>query len=144
MINFFEDGVSLRSYKYLVSKRAVIHIVSRDPKTSVSINCAANISTLFQRCLLVMPRRDVGQRQINVVYFNVGIYNIEERRINVMYFHVDMNNIRQRRNNVFILSLSFTTVLNVEIMLWKWPFLKKTKKNYQIEYTEFKVLTTIL
>ena len=32
---------------------------------------------------------------------------------------------------------SFTTLVNVETMLWKWPFPKK--KSFQIEYTEFKV-----
>ena len=59
---------------------------------------AANISTLFQRFLLAdtTSRRGTtsNQRWNNVVYFNVGIYNVEQRRINVVYFNVDMNNVR--------------------------------------------------
>ena len=47
----------------------------------------------FQRCFNVafwlIRRRDVGKRQINVVYFNV-----------------DMNNVRQRRNNVVKMTFS--------------------------------------
>ena len=46
----------------------------------------------------------------NVVYFNVGIYNVELRLINVVYFNVDMNNVRQRRNNVVIFHVEFHNV----------------------------------
>ena len=67
----------------------------------------ANISTFFQRCLLVDATSWRGtisnHRWNNVVYFNLGIYNVEQRWINVVYF-------------------------NVETTLWKWPFLKRTKQ----------------
>ena len=59
-----------------------------------------NISTLFQRCLLVdtTSRRGTtsNQRWNNILYFIAGIDNVEQRRINVVYFKVDMNNVRQR------------------------------------------------
>ena len=77
-------------------------------------------STLLQRCLLVdmTSRHDTtsNQRWNNVVYFNVGIYNIKQRWINAVYFNDDGSNVRQRRNNF---------LFNVEIH--KWPFLKKTR-----------------
>ena len=65
----------------------------------------ANISTLFQRCLLVDTSwrgTTLNQRSNNVVYFNVGIYNVNQCRVNVVYFNVDMKNVRQRRNNAVI------------------------------------------
>ena len=59
-----------------------------------------NISTLFQRCLLVdtTSRRGTtsNQRWNNILYFIAGLDNVEQRRINVVYFKVDMNNVRQR------------------------------------------------
>ena len=74
----------------------------------------ANISTLFQRCLLVdaTSRRGTmsNQRWNNVVYFNVERYNVKQRRINVVYLNVDMNNVRQRRNNVVIFNVEFYNV----------------------------------
>ena len=60
----------------------------------------ANISTLFQRCLLddTTSRRGTtsNQRWNNVLYFIAGIDNVEQRRINVVYFKVDINNVTQR------------------------------------------------
>ena len=70
----------------------------------------ANISTLFQRCLLVGTTSWRGatsnQRGNNVTYFNVGIYNVEQRWINVVYFYVHMNNVGKCRNNVMKMIIS--------------------------------------
>ena len=89
----------------------------------------ANTSTLFQRCLLVdtTSRRGAksNQRWNNVVYFNVGIFNVEQRWINVVYFNVDMNNVE---TTLSFSTLIWTTLVNVETTLWKWPFLKRAKQ----------------
>ena len=53
---------------------------------------------MFQRCFNVVL--NFVQNQINVVYTNVGIYNVEQRRINIIYFNIGFNNVRQRRNNL--------------------------------------------
>ena len=46
-----------------------------------------------------MRHPNVGQDQFNnVVYFKVGIYNVDQRRINAVYFNVDVNNVRQSRH----------------------------------------------
>ena len=67
------------------------------------------------------------QHRNNVVYFNVGIYNVKQRRINLAYFNFDMNNGVKRRNNVVKTASS-----------------KKNKnKSFQIEYIKFKIFTTI-
>ena len=81
----------------------------------------ANISALFQRCLLVDAMSRLGTMP-------------NKRWNNVVYFNVDMNNVRQRRNNVVKMTAS-----------------KKNKKapgkiqigKIQIEFLEFKILTTI-
>ena len=54
-------------------------------------------------------RRTIQHRN-NVVYVNVGIYNVEQRRINVAYFNVDLNNVRQRRNNNVIFNVNLHNV----------------------------------
>ena len=54
--------------------------------------------------------------------------NVRQRRNNVVIFHVEFHNIGQRWNNVVKTTISK----------------KNQKKSFQIEYTEFKVLTTIL
>ena len=93
----------------------------------------ANISTLFQRCILVdaTSRRGTtsNQRRNNIVYFNVGIYNVEQHPINVVYFNVDMNNVRQRRNNVVIFNVEFYNVGKRQNNVVKMIFSKKYKKN---------------
>ena len=88
-----------------------------------------------------MSRRGAtsNQRWNNVVYFKVGIYNVEQRRISVVCFNVDMNNVRQRRNNVVIFNVEFYNVDKRRNNVMKMTFSKKKK----IEYTEFKILTTI-
>ena len=61
-----------------------------------------------------------------------------------MYFNVDMNNIRQRRNNVVIFNVEFYNVGKPRNNVVKMTSSKKNKKKkFQIEYPEFKVLTTI-
>ena len=92
-------------------------------------NSPGNISTLFQRCLLVDTTSWRGatsnQRWNNFVYVNVGIFNIERLWINVVYFNVDINNVE----TTFLFStLLWTTLVKVEAKLWKWLFLKKTKQ----------------
>ena len=93
----------------------------------------ANISTLFQCCLLVdtTSRRGTtsNQRWNNAMYFNVGINNIEQYRINVVYFNVDMNNVRQHRNNVVIFNVKFHNVGKRGNNVVKTSFSEKNKKN---------------
>ena len=70
----------------------------------------ANISTLFQRCLLVdaTSRRGTisNQRWNNVVYFNVDMNNVRQRRNNVVIFNVEFYNVGKRRNNVVKMTAS--------------------------------------
>ena len=92
----------------------------------------ANISTLFQRCLLVdvTSRRGTtsNQQWNNVVYFNIEMYNVEQCRINVVYFNVDMNNVRQRRNNIVIFNVKFYNVGKRRNNVVKMTASKKNKK----------------
>ena len=86
----------------------------------------------FQRCLLVDTTSWRGatsnQHWNNVVYFNVGIYNVDLRWINVVYFKVDINNVRQRRNNVVIFNVDMNNVGKRRNNIGKWQFLKRTKQ----------------
>ena len=109
----------------------------------------ANISALLQGCLLVdmTSRRGTTSNQSwsNIVYFNVGIYNVEQRQINFVHFNVDMNNIRQRRNKIVLFNVEFHNVSQRRDNVAKMTIFKIIKKNhFKLEYTEFKVLTTIL
>ena len=94
----------------------------------------ANISTLFQRCLLVdtTSRRGAtsNQRWNNVVYFNVGICNVEQRWINVVYFNVDIKNVRQRRNNIVIFNVDMNNVGKRRNNVVKMTVSKKSKTNH--------------
>ena len=67
-----------------------------------------------------------NQRWNKVMYFNLGIYNVKQRRTNVVYFNVDVSSVRQP--TLSFSTSSFTTLVNVETTLWKWPFLNRTKK----------------
>ena len=78
----------------------------------------ANISTLFQRCLLVGQRGTTSNQHWN----------------NVVYFNVDMNNVRQRRNNAVKMTASKKNK--------KTPGKIQIGK-IQIEFLEFKILATI-
>ena len=77
------------------------------------------------------------------MFFNLGIYNVEQRQINVVYFNIDMNNVRQHQNNVVCFNVEFHNVGQRRNNVVKMTISKKNKKSYQIEYTEFKVLTVI-
>ena len=78
------------------------------------------------------------------MYFNVGIYNIEQRRINVVYFNVDMNNVRQRPNDVVIFNVEFHNIGKRRNNVVKMTISEKDKKKlFQKEYTQLKVLTVI-
>ena len=76
---------------------------------------------IFQRCLSVSVRliwgREVGQSQINVVYFNVDSKNVRQRRNNV----VNMNNCNKLKNKLWatniIIFLSFNET-NSNRILW--------------------------
>ena len=69
-----------------------------------------------------------------------------------MYFNVDVNNVRQRRENVFIFNVEFYNVGKRRNKVVKMTTSKKNKRipgkiqigKIQVEYPEFKVLTTIL
>ena len=60
--------------------------------------------------------------------------NVRQRRNNVY-----MNNVRQRRNNVTIFNVEFHNVGKCRRNVVKMTI---SRKKSQIEYTEFKVLTT--
>ena len=86
----------------------------------------------FQRfCAVDMTLRCLSMSNWNnVVYVNIGIYNVEQRRTKVVYFKFDVNKVRVYRNNfVPFLTLCFTALINVETMLWIWPFVKSWKIN---------------
>ena len=53
-----------------------------------------------------MRRRDVGKRQINVVYFNVDMNNVRQLRNNVDILNVEFYNVVKRRNNVVEMAVS--------------------------------------
>ena len=77
------------------------------------------------------------------MYFNVGIYIVQQRWISVVYFSVDMSiSVRQRRNNVVIFNVEFYNVGKRRNNVLKMT-ISKQNKTFQIEYTEFEVLTTI-
>ena len=69
-----------------------------------------------------------------------------------MYFNVDVNNVRQRRENAFIFNVEFYNVGKRRNNVVKMTTSKKNKRipgkiqigKIQVEYPEFKVLTTIL
>ena len=68
----------------------------------------------FQCCFNVVfwltPRRDVGQRQINVeTTLCISTLKFATSN-NVVYFNVDMNNVRQRGNNIFTFNVKFYNV----------------------------------
>ena len=77
------------------------------------------------------------------MYFNVGIYNVKQRWINVVYFNVDINNVRQRRNNVVIFNVDMNNIGKRQNNIVKMTISKRNKTSFEIEYTEFEVLTTI-
>ena len=60
-----------------------------------------------------------------------------------MYFNVDMTKVRQHLNNVVIFNVEFHNVGKRRNNVVKMTDSKKNKKKMQIEYPEFKVLTTI-
>ena len=93
----------------------------------------ANISTLFQRCLLVdtTSRRGAMSNQCwnNVLYFKVGICNVERRWINAVYINVDIYNVIQPRNKFVI----FNVDMNNVVKFWnnvKMTISKKNKANH--------------
>ena len=119
------------------NKKARIKSSCKQTETSVtsSINqMVIRSPTLFQRCLLVdtTSRRGAtsNQRWSNVVYFNVGICNVEQRWINVVYFNVDINNVRQRRNNIVIFNVDMNNVGKRRNNVVKMTISKKNKTNH--------------
>ena len=94
----------------------------------------ANISTLFQRCLVVDTTSWRGatsnQHWNNVVYFNVGIHNVEQRWINVGYFNVGIYNVRQRQKNVVVFNVDINNVDKRRSNVVKMTISKKNKTNH--------------
>ena len=122
--------------------------VSYLPWQSTHPNFPANISTLIQRCILVVQHRDVRQCEINVET-TLCISTLEFTTSNKVESTLCISTlIWTTPDNVEITfsfsTLSFTMLVNVKTTLWKWPFLKRTTKKrlFQTEYTEFKLLTT--
>ena len=69
-----------------------------------------------------------NQSWSNIVYFNVGIYNVEQRQINYVHFNVDMNNIRQRWNKVVLFNAEFHNVSQRRDNVAKMTIFKNSKK----------------
>ena len=67
------------------------------------------VSTLFVGWCDVAT---LNQRENNIVYVNVGIYNVEQHQINVVCFNVALNNVWQLQNNVVIFNVD---IHNVEL-----------------------------
>ena len=94
------------------------------------LKCHVTLGVTFQRCFNVvfwlMRRRDVGQHQINVE---------TTLCISTLEFSTS-NNVE---SVLCISTLIWTTLVNVETMLWKWPFLKKTKqiRSFNYSFTAF-------
>ena len=70
----------------------------------------------------------LGQLPINVVSFNVELYNIEQRWVNVVNFNVNINNVRQRQNNVVISNIKFHDVDQRRNNVVKLTICKKLKR----------------
>ena len=87
-----------------------------------------NISTLFQRCLLVDAQIS-NKRWNNIEYCNVGIYNIDRCQINVAYFKVVMKNVRKCQKNVVIFNVQFNNVGNRQNNVVKMTISKKNNNN---------------
>ena len=87
-----------------------------------------NISTLFQRCLLVDAQIS-NKRWNNIEYCNVGIYNIDRCQINVVYFNVVMKNVRKCQKNVVIFNVQFNNVGNRQNNVVKMTISKKNNNN---------------
>ena len=75
-------------------------------------------------------RRGTTSNQLwnDVIYVNVGIFNVEQRWINILHFNVDLN-VRQRQNNVVIFNVELHNVEprrdnvgNMTIKKWKINF----------------------
>ena len=90
----------------------------------------------FQRCfsvvLWLMRRRDVWQRQINVeTTLNISTLefttscNVQSTLCISALTWTTLDNVE---TTLSFLTSSFTTLVNVETRLWKWLFLKRTKK----------------
>ena len=112
------------------NKKARIKSSCKQTETSVTSSISQMVirsPTLFQRCLLVdtTSRRGAtsNQRWNNVVYFNLEIYNVKQRWINV-----DIKTLDNVETTLSFSTLIWTLLVNVEITLWKWPFLKRTKQ----------------
>ena len=78
------------------------------------------------------------------MYFNVGIYNVEQGPIKVVYFNVSMKNVREHGNNVVLFNGKLPNVVQrrnnvVEMIISK----KNQKLWFQIEYSEFKLLPAV-
>ena len=92
----------------------------------------ANISTLFQRCLLVGATSDVGQRQINVettLCISTSEFitsnNVESMLCISTLIWTTLDNLE---TTLSFSALIWTTLANVETTLWKWPFLKRKRQ----------------
>ena len=51
-------------------------------------------------------RRDVGQRQINVLYFNVDMNDFRQRQNSVVIFNVEFHNVVKRQNTIMKMTIS--------------------------------------
>ena len=91
---------------------------------------------IFHRCFNVVfwlvQRRDVGQRQINVettlcisALDLTTSNNVESTLCISTLIWTTLDNVE---TTLSFSTSSFTTLVNVETTLWRWPFLKRTKK----------------
>ena len=93
----------------------------------------ANISTLFQRCLLVGMtwRRGTNVQSTLKQRYVFQRWNLQSRT-NVVYFNVDVSHVRKRQNNVVLLNFDFHNLYQrgnkvVEMTIFKR---NKNKKNH--------------
>ena len=135
-----------------MSVQWLVGILYRNITKSVCVSIFSGLTQqTFQRCLNVgfwlIWCRDIGQREINVET-RLCVSTLEFSTLNYVESMFSVSTLIWTKLGNVETTLSFSTsrfaaLLNVETTLWKWPFLKRTKKIFQIEYTEFKVLTTI-
>ena len=118
------DLMFLSSKNYVVYE---IKILFASP--SVNMLIPGNILTLFQCYLLLIWAHNVGQRQINVeITFHIS--TLEFTTSNNVESTLCISTLNNVETTLSFSTLRFTILVNVETALWKWSFLKRTKKNY--------------
>ena len=110
------------------------------------LKCHVTLGVTFQRCFNVafwlMRRRDMGQHQINVettLFISTLEFSTSNNVESVLCISTLIWTLDDVETTLSFLTLIWTTLVNVETMLWKWPFLKKTKqiRSFNYSFTTF-------